>query len=73
MKAVYFLQIIVFAGLLCSCEQSVEKAESFPFISAHSWMIALLYPYFTAASFMFIHFDMMLLFYGFLTLEIASL
>ena len=31
MKAVYFLQIIVFAGLLCSCKQSVEKAESFPF------------------------------------------
>ena len=31
MKAVYFLQIIVFAGLLCSCKQSVEKAGSFPF------------------------------------------
>ena len=31
MKAVYFLQMIVVAGLFCSCKQSVEKAESFPF------------------------------------------
>ena len=31
MKTVYFLQIIVFAGLLCSCKRSVEKVESSPF------------------------------------------